>query len=119
MIPLAPPRAAKVLEQWADAWKRQCYADAHDKILVGSDGSYKIKGQGVSVFVIKQQDVVIHSASQLVPAHSSYDAEMHAASQAIEFITSQLEGPTLFFIDNQATLKYLFNTKPHSAFNLS
>ena len=98
---------------------RQCHADAVNKLLVGSDGSYKVKGQGVSAFVIQEKDIIIHSASQLVVAHSSYDAEMHAANQAIKYIASHLGGPVLFFIDNQFTLKSLFNTKPHSAFELS
>ena len=98
---------------------QQCHADTVDKLLVGSDGSYKIKGQGISAFVIKENDVIIHSASRLVLAHSSYDTEVHAANRAIKYIASHLEGPVLFFIDNQSTLKSLFNTKPHSAFKLS
>ena len=44
---------------------------------------------------------------------------MHAANQAIEYVARHLEGPTLFFIDNQSTLKLLFNTKPHLAFELA
>ena len=97
----------------------QCHADAADKTIVGSDGSYKVKGQGVSTFVIKHNDTIIHSSSRLVLAHSSYNMEMHAANQAIEYIAHNLEGSIIFFIDNQSTLKLIFNTKSHLAFELS
>ena len=85
-IPAAPPHASKVFDQWAEGWLRQCYDDAEGKIVVGSDGSYKVKGQGVSAFVVQTQDITVHSGSCLVVAHSSYDAEMHAASLAIEYL---------------------------------
>ena len=81
-IPVAPSQVSKVFEQWPGGWMQQCHTNAADKIIVGSDGSYKIKGQGASAFVVKHNGVIIHSASQLVLAHSSYDAEMHMANQA-------------------------------------
>ena len=55
----------------------------------------------------------------LVSAHSSYDAEMKAANMAIEFISEHAKGKVLVFIDNQSTLKSLFNVKPHFLFELS
>ena len=61
---------------------------------------------------------MVHTHSFLMAAHSSYDAEMHVANAAIEYI-AQFVGPVLVFIDNQATLKSLFSTKPHTAFALS
>ena len=118
-IPAAPPHASKVFDQWAEGWMRQCYSDAMGKIIVGSDGSYKIKGQGTSTFIIQMQDVTVHSDVQLVVAHSSYDAEMSAAHNAIVYLAGHHTGHILFFINNQATIKSLFNTKPHSAFELS
>ena len=115
----APPQASKVFDQWSEGWMRQCNDDSDDKTIVGSDGLYKIKGQGVSTFVVQQDGVTTHSASQLVLAHSSYDAEMHAANLAIEYITHNVTSSVMFFINNQSTLKSLFSTKPHSAFELS
>ena len=44
---------------------------------------------------------------------------MHAAKVAIDYIAQHLQGPVLVLIDNQATLKSLFSTKPHTAFSLS
>ena len=69
--------------------------------------------------MVQRDGLTIHSASHLVQAHSSYDAEMHAANHALEYITHNLDGLVLFFINNQSTLKLLFNMKPHSAFELS
>ena len=118
-VPVAPPHSSKVFDQWAAAWIRQCMTDIIDKTVVGSDGSYSIKGQGVSAFVVQCDRVTIHSHSQLVLAHSSYDAEMHAAHAAIDYITSNIAGAVIMFIDNQAALKSLFTTRPHSLFELS
>ena len=98
---------------------RQCYDDTIGQVVIGSDGSYKIKGQGISAFVIQEQGITVYSRSCMVIAHSSYDAEMHAANQAIEYMAHHHTGRILFFIDNQSTLKSLFTTKPHSAFELS
>ena len=98
---------------------RQNYDDAQGKIVVGSDGSYKVKGQGTSAFVMQMQGATVHSEAHMVVAHSSYDAEIKAASLAIEYLVGHHTGRILFFIDNQSTIKSLFNTKPHSAFELS
>ena len=89
---------------------RQCYHDAQNKTIIGSDGSYKIKGQGISAFVVQVQNITIHSQSTMVVAHSSYDAEMQAANQAMDYMTQHHSGHVLFFIDNQATIKSLFTT---------
>ena len=118
-IPASPPRSSKVFAQWAAAWMQQCQGDLFHKTGIGSDGSYQIKGQGVSAFVVQQDNVVIHSHSFLVVAHSSYDAEMQAANATIHYMAQNVRGQVLVFIDNQATLKSLFSTKPHTAFALS
>ena len=88
-IPAAPPRASKVFDQWAEGWMRSCHADAVGQIIVGSDGSYKVKGQGVSAFVVQEH---VYSQSRIVVTHSSYDAEMHAANQAIEYLADHHDG---------------------------
>ena len=44
---------------------------------------------------------------------------MHAVNDAIHYIAQHLNGPIIVFIDNQATLKSLFTTKPHTAFAMS
>ena len=77
-------------------------------------GKYRIKGQGVSTFVVQHHGVVTHSHNFLVVAHSSYDAKMHAANTAIDYIAHNIQGLVLVFIDNQAMLKSLFSTKPHT-----
>ena len=118
-IPAVPPCASKVFDQWASGWLRQCQVNLANKTVVGSDGSYRIKGQGVSAFVVQHDGITIHSHSHLVVAHSSYDAEMQAASSAIEYIMHNVDGSAMVFIDNQATLKSLFNTNPHLVFELS
>ena len=118
-IPAAPPRASKVFEQWAVGWMCRCRDDLPGKTVIGSDGSYKIKGKGVSAFIVQRNGQTIHSSSFLVIAHSSYDAEMQAVHAAIKFVAHNVAGSVLVFVDNQATLKSLFNTRPHSAFELA
>ena len=73
----------------------------------------------MGTFVVQRNTVTIHSHSLMVVAHSSYDMEMQAVHAAIEYILQQVQGLVIVFIDNQATLKSLFNTKPHSVFELS
>ena len=86
---------------------------------VGSDGSYSTKGQGTSAFVIQRDNVIVHTHSFLVVAHSSFDVEMQVANAAIDYIVDNTQGPVLMFIDNQATLRSLFSTKLHTAFQLA
>ena len=44
---------------------------------------------------------------------------MKAANMAIEFITEYTQDKILIFIDNQSTLRSLFNVTPHLLFELS
>ena len=62
-IPAAPPRASKVFDQWAQAWIQNSYRDCKGKTVVGSDGSYKIKGQGISAFVVQHDNVMVATDS--------------------------------------------------------
>ena len=87
--------------------------------MIGADGSYKMKGQVVSAFVVQHDHNVLYMHSCPVSAHSSYDTEMKAANMAIEYIAEHAAGKVLVFIDNLSTLKSLFNVKPHSLFELS
>ena len=73
----------------------------------------------MAAFIVQHNYDTIHSYSQMVVAHSSYDAEMQAIHVAIEYLTQHVTGPANVFVDNQATLKSLFNTKLHSAFELA
>ena len=44
---------------------------------------------------------------------------MHAVNAAIEYIAENIHGSVIMFIDNQATLRSLFSTKPHMSFHIS
>ena len=118
-IPAAPPQSSKVFAQWAQAWIQKAYNDSTDCTIIGMDGSYKIKGQGVSAFVVQVGDTVLLTHSHPVSAHSLYDTEMKAANMAIEYIADHVHDKVIVFIDNQSTLKSLFNVAPHSLFELS
>ena len=118
-IPAVPPHSSKVFQQWASAWMHKSQSDLLHLTGVGSDGLYSTKGQGTSAFVIQRDNIIIHTHSFSVVAHSSFDVEMHAANVAIDYILDNIQGQVLMFIDNQATLKSLFSTKPHTAFQLA
>ena len=93
--------------------------DCIDIIFIGMDGSYKVKGQGVSACVVQHNNITTTSCTQLVAAHSSYDTEMQAVHMAIEYIHENCTGKVIIFIDNQSMLRSIFNVKPHSLFELS
>ena len=118
-ITAALPRKSKVFNQWAKAWLHDCHNATIDKTAIGSDGSYKIKGQGVSAFVVQQNNSTVFSQSLLVIAHSSYDVEMQASHMAIAYTKEHILGKVIVFIDNQSTLKSLLNVKAHSLLKLS
>ena len=65
-IPAAPPRWSKVFEQWAKAWIWEAYSDCLIGTSIGTDGLYKIKGKGVSTFVIQRNQQIVETKSQLV-----------------------------------------------------
>ena len=118
-IPATPLCSSKVFDQWAKAWMQAAYSDSTGKTVIGTDGSYITKGQGVSAFVVQSDIEVLHTSKQLVGTHSSYDVEMKAAAMAIEYVAKHIDGKVLVFINNQSTLKLLFTVKPHSLFEIS
>ena len=118
-IPAAPPRSSKVFPQWAEGWLGACMKDADNILAIGTDGSYKKKGQGVSAVVAQHNHVTTHTEARQIVAHSSFDAEMFAVNIAIHYIYQNVQGPVIVFIDNQATIKAMFKVTAHSAFELS
>ena len=60
-IPAAPPRCSKVFEQWAKAWILDLMDECHSKMAIGTDGSYKTKGKGISAFVVQKANQTLAS----------------------------------------------------------
>ena len=110
-IPAAPPRSSKVFTQWAEGWLKKCHTDASHITAIGTDSSYKKKGQGVSTFVVQYHHHTICTEAQQIVAHSSYDAEMHAVNMAIHHVYEHVRGLVIVFIDNQLTLKAMFKVQ--------
>ena len=72
------------------AWIQTAYADCNGHTIIGTDGSYKTKGKGVSAFVVQHGNAVLHTHHSPVSTHSSYDAEMKAANMAIEYVVQHV-----------------------------
>ena len=100
-------------------WFQKSYKDATQATIIGTDGSYKVKGQGTSAFVVMTDNDITHTHTQLVATHSSYDTEMHAVHNAIEYVTEFLTGQIIVFIDNQSAIQSTLNVKAHSLFEMS
>ena len=86
---------------------------------IGTDASYK--GQCVAclaVIVQRSQQTILEHACPC-SANSSFDGELQALCDTLEYVTSMLCGRVLVIGDNEAALQALIDNSWHSGFPIS
>ena len=105
IIPSAPPKNSDVFKQWVVGWQSQY---KHFCIPFASDGSIESPSLGAAAFSgILLGATEIYNECFILSAHSSYDAEIFATRMAIQFITENMTGHVILFIDNKSVIQTL------------
>ena len=112
----APKCASKLFDAWVRDFKRRI--DSLKKLgrsILFSDGAYWTKTSRSSYAFTAFHNSMWHDSSGWCPAGSSYDAELAALEEAIQWaVTNRLSDP-VFFIDNRAVLTSFLDLDTHSS----
>ena len=105
VIPSAPPKSSKIFKQWVVGWHAHYRHLCEVATPFASDGSIVSPSLGAATFSgLLLGATEFYNECFLFSAHSSYDAEIHAASLAVQFITTNVTGQVVLFIDNKSII---------------
>ena len=87
-------------------WRQHYHQLCACAVPVASDGSIVSPSLGAAMFSgLLPGATDIYNECFLLSAHSSYEAEIHTASLAIQFITKNIVGHVVLFIDNKLVIQ--------------
>ena len=93
VTPNAPCKSSEIFKQWVVSWHAHYCHLCDVAISFASDGSIVSPSLGAATFSgLLPGATEFYNEHFLLSAHLSYDAEMHAASLAIQFITANVTG---------------------------
>ena len=93
ITPSAPPKSSKIFKQWLVGWLTHYRHLCEVAIPFASDGSIVSPSLAAAAFSgLLPGATEFYNEHFLLSAHSSYDAEIHAASLAVQFITTNMAG---------------------------
>ncbi|KAF8674803.1 hypothetical protein AX14_005230 [Amanita brunnescens Koide BX004] len=112
----APKRSSKLFAAWV--WDFKLRIDALKKsgrLLIFTDGAYWNKSARASYAFTVFQHGTWHDHYWWCPAGSSYDSEIAALEEAIQWaVTNNVKNP-VFFVDNKAVLTTFLDLTTHSS----
>ena len=112
----APKRASKFFDGWVRDFKNKISALIMDgRSLIFSDGAYWTKTSRASFAFTAFYNGTWHNTSGWCPAGSSYDAELAALEEAIQWTTVRRISDPIFFIDNKSVLLSFLDLNTHSS----
>ena len=118
--PKHPKKGTALFDQWLLGWRQDmlsiCSAASHS---IGTDASFKGLGVAMAAFVIQSQGQIIFQSTRPCSAHSSFDGELQAIHDAIEYMEASLTGSVVIVADNEAALSTACSTSIHSGFHSS
>ncbi|KAF8687864.1 hypothetical protein AX14_003632 [Amanita brunnescens Koide BX004] len=112
----APKRASKFFDGWVCDFKAKIQ-DLQDsgRTLIFSDGAYWTKTSRAAYAFTAYHNGGWHDMSWWCPAGSSYDSEIAALEEAIQWaVLKQIPNP-IFFIDNKAVITSFLDLNTHSS----
>ena len=112
----APKKASKLFNGWVRDLKRKISSLMSDgRSLIFPDGAYWSKSSRASYAFTAFHDNTWHDTSGWCPAGSSFDAELAALEEALQWtITRNISDP-IFFIDNKSVLLSFLDLDTHSS----
>ena len=119
VVPVHPPKHSDLFQTWLQDWKAASL-DAINaaNFCIASDASIN-KGRGTAAFAAFQHGAEIYHHFRPCAASSSFDAELSAILDAIEYTSASLSGKIIFVIDNKAALSKATDVSSHSGFPIS
>ncbi|KAF8672957.1 hypothetical protein AX14_005442 [Amanita brunnescens Koide BX004] len=112
----APKRSSKFFAAWVRDFKTRIDSlKASNRTLIFTDGAFWTKTARASYAYTVYRNNTWHDYSFWCPAGSSYDSELAALEDAIQWsITNHIEDP-IFFVDNKAVLMSFLDLELHSS----
>ncbi|KAF8675692.1 hypothetical protein AX14_005027 [Amanita brunnescens Koide BX004] len=112
----APKRASKSFAGWVRDFKNKIASlQSSNRSLLFSDGAYWAKSSRAAYAFTAFHDNAWHDFSGWCPAGSSYDAEMAALEEAIQWAVVHHVTNPVFFVDNKSVLTSFLDLKTHSS----
>ena len=112
----APKRSSKLFAAWVRDFKKHIdFLKASNRTLIFTDGAFWAKTSRASYAYTIYRNGSWHDFSFWCPAGSSYDSELAALEDAIQWtITNHITDP-IFFINNKAVLASFLDLDTHSS----
>ena len=112
----APKQSSKLFDGWVRNLKNKITSlQAAGRSIIFSDGAYWSKSSRASYAFTAFHNHEWHDAFGWCPARSSFDAELAAFEEALQWsITQNLQDP-IFFIDNKSVLTSFLDLDAHSS----
>ena len=112
----APKRASKSFAGWLRDFKNKIATlQTSNRSLFFSDGAYWVKSSCAAYAFTAFHDNTWHDFSGWCPAGSSYDAEIAALEEAIQWAVIHHVTDPVFFVDNKSVLTSFLDLKTHSS----
>ncbi|KAF8673940.1 hypothetical protein AX14_005289 [Amanita brunnescens Koide BX004] len=112
----APKRSSKHFNSWVRDFKTKIEILSKDnRTLVFSDGAYWTKTSRASYAFTALHDSEWHDYYGWCPAGSSFDSEIAALEEAIQWAVVRRIPNPIFFIDNKSVLLSFLNLDTHSS----
>ena len=86
---------------------------------IGMDTSYKGQCIAYLAIIIQRRELTIYENARPCSANSSFDRELQALCDAVEYATSELSGKVIIIGNNEAALQASVDNSHHSGFALS
>ncbi|KAF8675328.1 hypothetical protein AX14_005124 [Amanita brunnescens Koide BX004] len=112
----APKRSSKFFDGWVRDLKTKISSlTADDRLLIFLDGAYWTKISRASYAFCAFHNGSWHDTAGWCPAGSSFDAELAALEEAIQWTVVRHIPDPIFFIDNKAILLSFLDLDMHSS----
>ena len=112
----APKRSSKHFDSWVRDFKTKIETLSRDnRTLIFSDGAYWTKSSRASYAFTTLHDSEWHDYYGWCPAGSSFDSEITALEEAIQWAIVRRVPNPIFFIDNKSVLLSFLNLDTHSS----
>ena len=119
-VPPHPKKGTALFDQWLLAWRQDTLTvcnNAH--YCIGMDASYKGEHIASAAIVVQFQQLLVYQSNHPCSAHSSFNGELQAILDAVEYIALYLQGRVIIITDNEATIKAAVSNSLHSGFHAS
>ena len=111
-MPAHPPKSSPLFDQWLAGWCADTLAAVQAAgFSIGTDASFEGNGIGTAAFMVHCHHTLFHQLVRPCSANLSFDGELHALRNAIDFISLSP--------NNEAAIKAAINNSPHSGFPIS